>query len=124
MVPTLLTTLFLLVLARSSTATPTPPSPASPASPAQRPCVDFQIPVAVDTINQKWETVQVYNNADVVEFLLGLETWSSPNLTERNNGDVTIQQTFSISARLCVPTNGTKKDILQIATHGVGFSKR
>jgi hypothetical protein len=118
MAPTLVNTLYWLALARVSTAIP------FPASAYPRPCVDFQIPIAVDTVNQNFETLQVNSNADVVDFLLDLETWSSPNLTERNKGDIPVQQTFSISARLCVPENGKKKDILQIATHGMGFSKR
>jgi hypothetical protein len=114
MAPTFVPTLLLLALARFSTAIPTQ---------AQRPCVDFQIPVAVDTVNQKFEAPQVNNNVDAVNLVLNLVAWNAPNVTQRNQGDIRVQQTFSISARLCVPENGAKKDILQIATHGGGFSK-
>ncbi|KAK9364535.1 alpha/beta-hydrolase [Lipomyces kononenkoae] len=115
MVPTVATTLFLLALASSSTAIPCPTP--------QRPCVDFLIPVAVDTINQEFEAPQVNSNADAVNAILSIEAWNAPNVTERIKGDIHVQQTFSISARLCVPENGKKKDTLQIATHGGGFSK-
>jgi hypothetical protein len=65
----------------------------------------------------------VNNTLEIVNFVLSIETWNAPNVTSKNMGDVHVQQTFSISARLCVPENGTKKDTLQIATHGGGFSK-
>lgn len=119
-IPLLATTSFLLALTKLSTALPSPASSSLP----PRPCVDFQTPVAVNTTNQKWKNLRADSNADAVEFLLDLETWSSPNLTQRNLEDIQVQQTFSISTRLCVPGIGKKKDILQIATHGVGFSKR
>jgi hypothetical protein len=115
MAPAVAFTLFLLALSSSSTAL---------SLQARRPCIDFQISVAVDTINQKFEAPRVNDNVDVVNLVLSLEAWNAPNVTEKNKGDIHVQQTFSISARLCVPDSGNKKDILQIATHGGGFSKR
>lgn len=114
MSPTVALTLFLLALSSFSTATPLQ---------VRRPCVDFQIPVAVDTINQNFEAPRVNDSVEAINLILSLETWNAPNVTEKNKGNIHVQQTFSISARLCVPENGTKKDTLQIATHGGGFSK-
>lgn len=79
MIPLLATTSFLPALTKFSTALPSPASPSLP----PRPCVDFQTPVAVNTTNQKWKNLRADSNADAVEFLLDLETWSSPNLTQR-----------------------------------------
>ncbi|KAI1044254.1 hypothetical protein LB504_013050 [Fusarium proliferatum] len=35
-----------------------------------------------------------------------------------------VHGTYSISAQLCIPADGKKADVLQIATHGLGFDKR
>jgi hypothetical protein len=53
-----------------------------------------------------------------------MSTWTSPNITARMNGTVTVKDTFKISGQLCVPPHGAKADILQLATHGVGYDKR
>jgi hypothetical protein len=58
-----------------------------------------------------------------VNLVLSLEAWNAPNATQRNQGNIHVSRNFSISARLCVPENGEKKDISKIATHGGGFSK-
>jgi hypothetical protein len=112
MAPIVALTLSLLALSRSSSATPLQ---------AQRPCVDFGIPVTLATINSDWDAPRVSSTAEAVNFVLNSEAWNKPNLTSK--GDIHVNQTFTISARLCVPDNGTKSDILQIATHGGGFSK-
>jgi len=111
MAPLVALVLSLLSLSSYSIATPLQ---------ARRPCVDFQIPVVVDAINQKLEAPGVSSNVEAVNMVLNLEAWNAPNFTK---GDIHVQQTFSISARLCVPEKGAKNDILQIATHGGGFSK-
>lgn len=104
----------LLTFAASSLAAP---------SHTQRPCTDIQIPVAVNAVNQKWDAPRVDNDIDAVAFVQDIETWSSPNITQRLEGNIQVKKTLSISARLCVPEKGKKKNTLQIATHGGGFSK-
>ncbi|KAK4148416.1 hypothetical protein C8A00DRAFT_39018 [Chaetomidium leptoderma] len=71
-----------------------------------------------------WLQPRVDSNIDAVEWVTEMTTWSSPNMTERIIGNITIEDTFKISGQLCVPPRGARSDVLQIATHGVGFDKR
>jgi hypothetical protein len=107
-------TLSLLALSCSSIAT-------ALQGRTQRPCVDFEIPVAVDAINADYDAPRVSSTPEAVNFVLSREAWNKANLT--NKGAIHVQKTFKISARLCVPEKGAKSEILQIATHGGGFSK-
>ncbi|PVH91895.1 alpha/beta-hydrolase [Periconia macrospinosa] len=104
MVSVIALTLSLLALSRSSIATPLQAR-------TQRPCVDFEIPVAVDTTNSDYDIPRVSNTTEAVGFVVS------------RKGNIYVKKTFTISARLCVPDKGPKSDILQIATHGGGFSK-
>ena len=87
-------------------------------------CIDFKVPVAVKANNSIYNIPHVNNNIDAVDLVWNIDTWSSPNASTRVIRPRPVQQTFSISARLCVPAHGTKANILQIATHGLGFDKR
>lgn len=74
--------------------------------------------------NFVYQTLRVDSNIDAVEWTLDLDTWSSPNATARILGELPVEDDFVISAQLCVPdAGGNKADILQIASHGVGFDK-
>ncbi|KAF4497072.1 alpha beta-Hydrolase [Fusarium agapanthi] len=42
----------------------------------------------------------------------------------RSTEVLTVHGTYSISAQLCIPADGKKSDVLQIATHGFGFDQR
>lgn len=64
MAPIVALTLSLLAPSRSSSATPLQ---------AQRPCVDFDIPVAVDAINSDWDAPRVSSTAEAVNFVLSSE---------------------------------------------------
>jgi hypothetical protein len=87
-------------------------------------CVDLEIPVDVSATNYHFNFPKVNNNIDTADWVWNVTTWDMSNITERITGTINIDDTFTISAQLCVPVGGSKKDILQIATHGVGFDKR
>jgi hypothetical protein len=89
-----------------------------------RQCVQLEVPVKVSTTATRWLQPRVDNNIDAVEWVSEMTTWSSPNTTERIIGEVIINDTFKIRGQLCVPSRGNRSDVLQIATHGVGFDKR
>ena len=63
-------------------------------------------------------------NTDAVAWALDIDTWSSPQGAERILKNITVSDTYDISARLCVPPNGAKRSHLQIANHGLVFDKR
>ena len=91
---------------------------------SNRPCVDFMLPVPATAQNAEYNITQVNNNIDATTFAVDLDTWSSPNASDLLLRNITVSDTFNISVQLCVPQNGTKKNHLQIATHGLGFDKR
>ena len=96
---------------------------ANPAS-TTRPCVQLEIPVKLSTTATRWLQPRVDSSIDAVDWVVYMTTWSTPNITERINGTVVITDTFKINGQLCVPPKGAKADILQLATHGVGYDKR
>jgi hypothetical protein len=89
-----------------------------------RSCVQLEVPVSVDTTTTKWLQPRVDSNIDAVDWVTYMTKWSSPSLADRMLGEITVKQTFKINGQLCVPPKGAKSDILQLATHGVGFDKR
>ncbi|KAL2859619.1 Alpha/Beta hydrolase protein [Aspergillus pseudodeflectus] len=99
---------------------------AAPSNNRGRSCVTFDIAVPVTAENSIYETPRVDSNIDAVDWIWDLETWTSPNITERIKGVKKVQDTFSINAQLCVPKDkkADKSGILQIATHGFAFDKQ
>lgn len=97
---------------------------ASPTGPDGRPCVQLEVPVTVNTKATHWLQNKVDSTVDAVDWVNDMTTWSSPNTTSRILGQITVKETFKISGQLCVPAKGSRSDILQLATHGVGFDKR
>jgi hypothetical protein len=88
-------------------------------------CVQLEVPVPVIATNYHYAMPRVDSNIDAIDWTVNVTTWSSPSASERVTGPVPVNRTFSISAQLCVPSRkGTKADVLQIATHGLGFDKR
>ncbi|KAK1757317.1 hypothetical protein QBC47DRAFT_339872 [Echria macrotheca] len=97
---------------------------AAPSPPSPRSCVQLEIPVSVDTVTTKWLQPRVDSSIDAVDWMSYMTTWTSPKGDAAILGNITVKQTFKINGQLCVPPKGAKSDILQLATHGVGFDKR
>lgn len=90
-----------------------------------RPCIELDLSIAIKTNTSIYDIPRVNNNIDAVDFIWDVERWTAPAPADRVIGTRAVDETFSISAQLCVPQDGAeKKDILQIATHGFGFEKR
>ncbi|KAF5667456.1 alpha beta-hydrolase [Fusarium heterosporum] len=86
-----------------------------------RNCVELQVPVTVTANNTRYNSFQVNSNIDVVDWIWDISTWSHAN---RTSDTIQVHGTYSINAQLCIPSQGKRSDILQIATHGFGFDKR
>ncbi|KAL4950988.1 Alpha/beta hydrolase family-domain-containing protein [Aspergillus filifer] len=89
-----------------------------------RPCKDLTLSLSITATNSLYDIPRVENTIDAVDLVWNLDTWTSPSSADRIKGDFPINQTFTISAQLCVPKDSKKKGILQIATHGLGFDKQ
>ncbi|KAF5530778.1 alpha beta-hydrolase [Fusarium mexicanum] len=84
-------------------------------------CVQLLIPVTASANNTRYNSVKVESNIDLVDFVWDTSTWSHAN---RSVELLPVNGTYSINAELCIPADGKKSDVLQIATHGLGFDKR
>lgn len=87
-------------------------------------CVQLDVPVPVSANNSHYQSPKVDNNIDATDWFWETSTWSHPNSSLRIDGSIPVHSTFTIRAQLCVPSDGKKSDILQIASHGIGFDKR
>lgn len=68
---------------------------------------------------------RVDSNIECGNYVVDADTWTSPNVTQRVTSVGQLNETFSINAQLCVPAkDATKKHVLQVVTHGVGFDMR
>lgn len=87
-------------------------------------CAKFSIPVSVTANNSIYAGPNVDSNIDAIEYVWDVDTWSHPTGPDRVLGTSITQATFNIAAQLCVPkpNQGTKREILQLATHGSVFT--
>ena len=87
-----------------------------------RNCVQLKLPVQITAHNAIYDLVNVTDDVTAADFTVTFGTHNDNPYKILKN--ITISETYNIGAQLCTPTNGAKKDILQIATHGLGFDKR
>lgn len=107
-----------LIMCAQSSAAPAPTAPLS------KQCVQLEVPLLITANNSQFDLPRVDSNIDAVGWVWDLTTWSHRSENGRVNDVISVNDTFTISAQLCVPPQGNKSDILQIATHGIGFDKR
>ncbi|KAL4886801.1 Alpha/Beta hydrolase protein [Aspergillus karnatakaensis] len=88
----------------------------------ERQCTTFDLQIPVTAENVLFDIPHVDNSIDAVDFVWDLQRWTAPNITDRIIGPVTVEDTFTINAQLCVPKHAPG-NILHIATHGFGFEK-
>jgi pimeloyl-ACP methyl ester carboxylesterase len=86
-----------------------------------RPCVEFLLPIEATAQSAIYDVPQVNNDVEAMNFAVLRDTWDHQFEMVKNH---TISGTQDISVQLCIPPNGSKKDHLQVATHGVAFDKR
>ena len=88
-------------------------------------CKQFDIPVFATSDSATYDLPSVDNNIEAIAYALHADTWTSPKGAQTITKNTTTSGTFHIHAQLCVPkVSGKKKDILQIATHGVHYDSR
>lgn len=85
-------------------------------------CIELTLPVSATSQNAIYDVVKVDSTIDAVSFELDLDTRTSPK--DRVLRNITVSGTYIIAAKLCVPKDGKKKDLLHIATHGGVFDGR
>ena len=99
-------------------------SPISPRNTGSRPCTSFTLPVPITVHQHEYDILHVDSNIDAASWEVDIDTWDSPSFADRITKNITISKTYDIYATLCVPPNGSKKNLLQVATQGGGFDSR
>jgi pimeloyl-ACP methyl ester carboxylesterase len=100
---------------------------ASPVQSSQRSdgyCKQFDIPVFATAPSAIYDIPRVDNDIEATAWAIYDATWSAPHGVQNIIKNTTTSGTFNIHAQLCVPKFSEKKDILQIATHGVHYDSR
>ncbi|KAK3112263.1 hypothetical protein LTR53_011643 [Teratosphaeriaceae sp. CCFEE 6253] len=87
-------------------------------------CYDFKLAVPVTATNYILDITPVNSNTDVVDFVLDIDRWTSPNATDDILDTVTISDTYTLQAKLCTPDAVNDKRALQLLTHGLLVDSR
>jgi pimeloyl-ACP methyl ester carboxylesterase len=88
-------------------------------------CKQLDIPVFATSDSAIYDIPRVNNNIEATAWAIYSDTWSTPAGVQRIIRNTTTSGIFNIHAQLCVPnSSGKKKNILQIATHGVHYDSR
>lgn len=88
-------------------------------------CKQLDIPVFATSDSAIYDIPKVNNDIETVAWEIYVDTWSTPQGPATIIKNTTTSDTFNIHAQLCVPKGSAKKkDILQIATHGVHYDSR
>ncbi|KAH7086078.1 Alpha/Beta hydrolase protein [Paraphoma chrysanthemicola] len=99
----------------------------SPVQSRERPdgyCKQFDIPVFATAPSAVYDIPRVNNDLDATAWAIYDATRNTPHGLENIIQNTTTSGTFKIHAQLCVPKSSKKKDVIQIATHGVHYDSR
>jgi hypothetical protein len=108
--------LFSILASSSPISTPTPSKNGV--------CTSFTLPVPVTVSEHLYDLPPVDSQISAASFEVVMDTWDGKGFGERIEKNITYSKTFDIWTQLCIPTDGAKKEMLQIATHGGGFDHR
>lgn len=117
----------LLATARPPKGPPSGPSHPKPYHPGSGSdshngqCNSITLPIHVQANAVDLGFPSVTDKYSTTQWAVSGSTWSMPGLLESIEGNVSVDETFNIYGQLCVPRDGTKKEILHLATHGLIF---
>ena len=99
-------------------------SPVQSSQPSDRHCKQLDIPMFATAPSAIYDIPHVDNDIEATAWAIYDATRSTPHDVQNIIKNTTTSGTFKIHAQLCVPKSSKKKDILQIATHGVHYDSR
>jgi pimeloyl-ACP methyl ester carboxylesterase len=85
-------------------------------------CKELDIPVTVTAPSAIYDVPRIDSNFEATAWAVNASGRTSTSAAVIET--TTTSGTYNIHGRLCVPKSSNKSDILQIATHGVGFDSR
>jgi pimeloyl-ACP methyl ester carboxylesterase len=87
-------------------------------------CKELNIPVVATAPSNIYDLPRVNNDIDATAWAIYDSTRNTPKAFESVLKNTTTSGTFNIHAQLCIPKSSSKRDILQIATHGLHYDSR
>ncbi|KAH8590038.1 hypothetical protein B0O99DRAFT_664279 [Bisporella sp. PMI_857] len=87
-------------------------------------CKQLDISVFATAGSAIYDIPRVDNDIEATAWAVYDATRNTPHSVQNILKNTTTSGTFNIHAQLCVPKSSKKKDILQIATHGVHYDSR
>jgi pimeloyl-ACP methyl ester carboxylesterase len=99
-------------------------SPSSSAKPFDKHCKQLDIPVFAAAPSAIYDVPRVNSDIEATAWAIYDATRNTPHGVQNIIRNTTTSGTFNIHAQLCIPKSSRKKDILQIATHGVHYDSR
>jgi len=87
-------------------------------------CKQLNIPVYATANSAVYDIPRVDNDIEATAWAIYDATRTNPHSVDNIIKNTTTSGTFNIHAQLCIPKSSAKKDILQIASHGVHYDSR
>lgn len=87
-------------------------------------CKQLDIPLSVTADSALYNIPRVDNDIEATAYAVRDSTRTTPKGLQAIIKNITTSGTFKIHANLCVPLSSNKKNVLQIATHGLGYDSR
>jgi pimeloyl-ACP methyl ester carboxylesterase len=87
-------------------------------------CKQLDIPLFATAPSAIYNLPRVNNDIEATAWAIYDATRSTPHNAQNIIKNTITSATFNIHAQLCIPKSSEKKDILQIATHGVHYDSR
>lgn len=87
-------------------------------------CIDFVVPVTVDSLSQTPSFKEFGNHFDSVQLLVDITTRVTEGTTSPYSGSENVTAEFAIDGSFCTPGDHyAEGQDIQILSHGVGFDK-
>lgn len=87
-------------------------------------CKSFDIQVSATAASAVYNIPSVNNDIEATAWAIRDTTWSTPQREAAVIKNTTTSGIFKIHGNLCLPSSSSKKDVLQLATHGIGYDSR
>lgn len=87
-------------------------------------CQQLEIPITATADSAVYDIPRVDNDIEATAWAIWDSTRTTPHGIDSIIRNTTTSGTFSIHAKLCIPTSPEKRDIIQTATHGAHYDSR
>ncbi|KAH7396601.1 hypothetical protein DE146DRAFT_756312 [Phaeosphaeria sp. MPI-PUGE-AT-0046c] len=87
-------------------------------------CKAFDIQVSATAPSAVYDIPSVNNDIEATAWAIYDTTRSTPHRVAAEIKNTTTSGDFKIHGNLCVPNSSSTKDVLQVATHGIGYDSR